>query len=94
MTKCPYCQHDYFTHLLDGEGQCQAWLIKHESKFHEVEISPDVKAITQEVEYDIQCTCQGISNKAKQPQRLIIRMRRKGSPKDGITLYDFIDPSG
>lgn len=97
--KCPYCNHDDFTHLLDGEGPCQAWLIKSETKPHEIDFIPgdDMEAATwaivQEIEYDIQCPCHGRSLLNQGQRHINIKVRRRGSQHDSssnITMDSFI----
>jgi hypothetical protein len=62
--KCTNCGHPQYAHLLEGEGQCQYWIIKSMSDFYRTDtFGKDTKTWTTDIEYEGQCPCKGV----KQP---------------------------
>lgn len=75
--KCKRCQHDDYTHL-QGEGQCQAWIIKHETPFAKTnEFGQSLNAYSQTIEYEAQCPCESyttIQPKGRPRRRTLLEM--------------------
>lgn len=56
--KCKRCQHDDYTHAEGGVGQCQAWIIKHQTPFVKTDyFGTNINAYSSSIEYESQCPC-------------------------------------